>query len=145
VHRAIGLTLTKKLTLPDAVVRAARMTGLEQHIEEATADVGRALDALAREAVDTAPVLRLEYPVAMVEEGHLVSGYVDLIAVVDGVATVLDFKTDRAPVQPARLSHPEYSAQVDAYVRMLACTELSGITRFRGGLLWTETGRVDWL
>lgn len=145
VHRAIGLALTRKLPPIDAVRHTARMSGLDEHLDEAVADVARTLDALSSAGLSGSPALQLEYPVAIVEQGSLVSGYVDLVAIDGPSCSVVDFKTDRAPAAAARDSHPEYVAQVEAYVRMLSAAELPCVSAPRGGLLWTETGRLEWL
>lgn len=144
VHRAIGLALTKKLAPMEAVGRSARATGLSEYLAEAEADVVRALKALALAGLSTALTIRLEYPVGMVHAGQLLTGYVDLVAFVGDRAMVIDFKTDRAPEGAARDSHPEYVAQVGAYVQMLDGAGVGGSDP-RGGLLWTETGTIEWL
>jgi ATP-dependent helicase/nuclease subunit A len=144
VHRAIGLALTKKLAPIEAVGRSARATGLREHLTEAGMDVVRALEALGQAGLSTATTIRLEYPVGMVEAGRLLTGYVDLVASVGDRAIVIDFKTDRAPKEAARDSYPQYVAQVAAYVQMLAAAGVAG-NDLRGGLLWTETGTIEWL
>jgi ATP-dependent exoDNAse (exonuclease V) beta subunit len=124
------------LSQAHAVARCARATGLDEHLEEATSDVTRALDALARDGVSAAPVVRLEYPVGLVEDGRLVTGYIDLVTFSGDCGTVIDFKTDRAARGTAQESHPQYVAQVGAYVRMLVSAGVAGATKLRGGLLW---------
>ena len=128
----------------EAVRRSALATGLGEHLTEAGVDVVRALEALTQAGLSTARPLRLEYPVGIVDAGRLLTGYVDLVAFVGERATIIDFKTDRAPEGAARDSHPEYVAQVEAYVHMLAGGRI-GVSEPRGGLLWTETGTIEWL
>ena len=42
-------------------------------------------------------MIRLEYPVGLVDDGRLLTGYVDLVAFADDRETVVDFKTDHPP------------------------------------------------
>src|SRR5206468_12856687 len=101
VHNAIGLVLRNTdMTAQIAVRRAAGRYGLTEHLDEAAADVARALDALraAGLARPPGPDLQLEYPIAGAWDGGLlVSGYIDLVAVADGSVDVIDFKTDAPP------------------------------------------------
>jgi ATP-dependent exoDNAse (exonuclease V) beta subunit len=73
------------------------------------------------------------------------TGYIDLVAFTGDDGVIVDFKTDRAPSEPARDSHPGYVAQVEAYARMLAAAETVSAEKIRRGLLWTETGKLEWL
>jgi len=134
VHRAIGLTLTRGLEPTQAVEQAARAVGLSEHLMEAAADVARALDALRAEGlVGPDRTVRLEYPVAREHGGHIVTGYVDLLSAHGADVVVIDFKTD---AWDAGTKHPEYTAQVQAYVQIVGAS--------RGGLLFSAIGRVIW-
>jgi hypothetical protein len=101
----------------------ASITELADHLDEAAADVERALAALRdAELPDRpGPRLRIEYPLAAPgADGTLVLGYADLVAMRGDEAVVIDFKTDQPPSGPVEHTHPEYVAQVLAYVRLLA-------------------------
>ncbi|MBK6692818.1 MAG: PD-(D/E)XK nuclease family protein [Myxococcales bacterium] len=60
----------------------------------------------------------------------------------DGTLTVIDFKTDRAPTRSAREEYPAYVKQVRQYAAVLE--RGAGPARDAAGLLFTETGRVEW-
>jgi ATP-dependent helicase/nuclease subunit A len=147
VHEAIGLVLRDpELTVPAAVPRAAERSGLADHLEEAAADVTRALDALRAEGLCRRPgaELQLEYPVSDAwEGGRLLSGYIDLIAVTGDRIDLLDFKTDAPPAGELSDAYPEYCAQVRAYARLAEA--IPRIARIRYGLLFTADGRVRWI
>jgi ATP-dependent exoDNAse (exonuclease V) beta subunit len=149
VHRAIGLALADAALAPGAAVaRAAGETGLREHLEDAAADVRRALDALEAEGLRSAPgpALRLEYPVAHAAGGKLLTGYVDLLAVRDGRPVVLDFKTDAPPLdEPVETSHASYVEQVRSYARILEALAVAPPGTVRCGLLFTAEGRVRWI
>jgi ATP-dependent helicase/nuclease subunit A len=146
VHHAIGLVIRDGgMTPGEAVRRAARWFGLEEHLTEAAADVERALGAVRAFGIarPPGPELQLEYPVAAVwEEGQLLGGYIDLVGVVDGQACVLDFKTDAPPRGPVEHAYPGYAAQVRAYGRLLRG---AGHARVRCGLLFTADGEIRWV
>ena len=110
VHHAIGLVLrSTRTSAQEAVQRAAELYGLEEHLEEAVADVTRSLEAL-RAAGVARPLganLQLEYPVAGPwNDGQLVNGYIDLVAVEDSSVDVIDFKTDTPPSGPVEQTYP---------------------------------------
>ena len=119
VHRAIGLVLRDGgLTPQEAVRHAAERFGLEEHFDEAVADVGRALETLQTEGLagPIGPHLQVEYPVASAwEGGQLLGGYIDLVGATEGLLRVIDFKTDAPPAGPVEQTYPEYAAQVRAY------------------------------
>ena len=147
VHRAIGLVLhAPDLAPEEAVSRAARRTGLAEHLDEAAGDVRRALEALRTEGVTApaGPALRLEYPLAGAEDGQLVSGYADLVAVSQHRVDVLDFKTDAPPAGAVEQSHAHYAAQVRTYGRLLAAGGAVGDRELRCGLLFTADGGIRW-
>jgi ATP-dependent helicase/nuclease subunit A len=149
VHRAIGLALADEALSPaEAVRRAARMTALGEHLTEAEEDVARALEALAREGLRRrpGPDLQLEYALAGPwEEGLLVSGYADLVAVTGGRLDVLDFKTDAPPASSVEVDHAQYVAQVRAYGRLLQTAALADDRALRCGLLFTANGTIEWV
>ena len=148
VHLAIGNALREPALPPaEAVARAARETGLADHLAEAAEDVGRALAVLERERLRRVPGedLRLEYPVAAGHETVLLTGYLDLLAERDGELVVLDFKTDAPPPGEVAASHPAYVEQVRSYERILVELGLAAEGRVRGGLLFTADGVVRWV
>jgi ATP-dependent helicase/nuclease subunit A len=151
VHRALALVLERNLSARDAVARAAREKGLDEHLGDAVGDVERTLHSLAGEGLLGA-TRRLEYPVALDElgedgRGWMVTGSIDLLLVDGERLHVIDFKTDRAPAEGSRVeeTHGAYVAQVNGYARMLMGTGVSATKKVRCGLLFTETGRVWWV
>jgi len=147
VHSGIGLVLRRGLGANEAVRRAAARADIEEHIDEAAADVDRAIAALREEGLARRPGndLRLEYPVADAQEGKLVVGHVDLAAATGDRLDVVDFKTDAPPAGPVELAYPEYAAQVRAYGRMLEAAGLAAGRRVRCGLLFTADGAIRWM
>jgi len=143
VHRAIELVLAGCGTAAVCVGRAAREEGLTERMDEATADVERAL-TFAR-GLGRAE-LRSEYPVCVADEaGTMLVGFVDLLAVTDGEVTVIDFKSDAPPGASATLgAYPEYRRQLALYERALRATGLVGERQVRVGLLFTGSGEVVW-
>ena len=136
------------LTAADAVRHATERFGLEDHFDEAVADVVRALETLQTEGLagPISPYLQLEYPVASAwESGQLLVGYIDLIGATEGILRVIDFKTDAPPPGTVELTYPEYAAQVRAYGSLLAATSLLGDRRLRCGLLFTADGGIRWI
>ncbi len=139
VHVAIGLAL-RSVAVADAVRVAGLRTGLTKNLPEAAADVTRALSTLRELGVATP--LELEYPVTgLAPGGQLVSGYVDLIAVVGARTILLDFKTD-VPPPPSTPVPQNYADQVTGYAAVL---ERTLVVSIRAGLLYTADGTVRWL
>jgi ATP-dependent helicase/nuclease subunit A len=144
VHRAIELGLGgARGTIADWVRCAAREHRLEQHLEEAAADVDRAL-AVVRGFGSTE--MQVEYPVCMGgPNGTLLVGIIDLLLPGDGEIVVLDYKTDAPPAPGATLAaYPVYRRQLELYVDALKATGFVGDRRMRTGLLFTGSGRVLW-
>jgi len=142
VHEAIGRALAG-VSPDDAVARAAANTGLQLHLDEAVADVVRAVTALAGLGITTLDhQLRLEYPIAGVAGTNLAAGYVDLVAIIESGPVILDFKTDVAP-GPSDPLPAAYVEQVLGYVNVLASG--LGVTNLRSGLLFTSDGSIRWL
>ncbi len=148
VHKAIGLVLRDPALSPSqAVARAVLGTGLTEHIEEAAADVTRALQALRAEGLlrPLGTSLQIEYPVAGGADGGLIlGGYIDLLSATDARLDLIDFKTDQPPNGPVEVTHSAYVAQVQAYGRLLGTAELLGHRRLRCGLLFTADGTMRW-
>jgi ATP-dependent helicase/nuclease subunit A len=149
VHHAIGLLLRGSgMTLQNAVQHAAKLYGLAEHLEEAVADVERALDALRTAGLVRSPAadLQLEYPVSGPwTDGQLASGYIDLVAVEDGCVDIIDFKTDMPPAGPVEQAYPKYAAQVRIYGKLLETTGLLKDRHLRCGLLFTADGSIQWI
>ena len=149
VHAAIGLVLRDTRLSIEAAVRCAAAHGsLEDHIDDAVADVRRALEALRAEGLvrPCGPNLQLEYPVAGHGDGGLLLvGYVDLVNATREHLDVLDFKTDAPPQGSVADAYPEYSAQVATYGRLLTEAGLSAIRQLRCGLLFTADGAIRWV
>ena len=149
VHRAIGLVLRDPdLTALEAVQVAAAAMGRAEHLDEARADVERAITALHAEGHFRAlgPDLQIEYAVAgLAEGGRLLSGYVDLVGATAERLDVIDFKTDAPPRESAARSYPEYVAQVRAYGALLAASGAARDRAIRTGLLFSADGSIHWV
>jgi len=149
VHYGIGLMLRSSGIVPrDAVERAAKLYGLVEHLEEAVADVARALDALRTAGLARSPCadLQIEYPVAGPwSDGQLLSGYIDLVAVTNGQVDLIDFKTDAPPTGPVEQTYPKYSAQVRIYGKLLETAGILKDRHLRCGLLFTADGSIRWI
>ena len=149
VHLAIGLVLRHDdLAVQAAVRRVAGWYGLQEHIEDAAADVARALEALRAAGIARPPGgdLQLEYPIAgALEGGLLASGYIDLVAVARGCVYVIDFKTDAPPQGPVEHAYPEYAGQVRLYGRLLQQCGVVQDRELRCGLLFTADGDIRWV
>jgi ATP-dependent helicase/nuclease subunit A len=131
------------------VERACRLAGgaaagpLSAAVRE---DTERALSALRGEGIrtDCGGVLYPEYPVHLhrPDEGLVLRGSIDLVAVLSDRAWIIDFKTD----QPAPLEHlPHYVRQVQLYAEALQATGLLGSREWRAGLLFTADGTFRWI
>jgi ATP-dependent helicase/nuclease subunit A len=146
VHRAIGIVVREpSVTAAEGVARAARHTGLADHLSEAAADVDRAMATLKREGLlpPASAEVHIEYPVASATEGgKLVVGYVDLVVGRPECLDVIDFKTDEPPAAEAAIPQ-EYAAQVATYSRMLEAVRAE--RKLRCGLLFTADGQVRWV
>jgi len=147
VHHAIARALSEGQDVEVAVHSVAAAWGLDAHLTEAIADVRRALEALSAEGLARRPGsdLQLEYPVAALEDGQLLSGYVDLVGVSANRLDVIDFKTDAPPAGSIEESYPEYAAQVRIYGRLLDAVGLRGDRQLRCGLLFTMDGAIRWV
>ena len=145
VHRAIGFALRDpRLSIAEAVNRAARAAGLREHLAEAAADVERTLASLRREGFSPANS-RLEFPVwSAITSEHLVQGFIDLLVEKDGALIVIDFKTDAAPAVEIEVAHPAYVAQVRAYRGLLEGANVRGNRDTRCALLFTADGGIRW-
>ncbi|MGN6107976.1 MAG: UvrD-helicase domain-containing protein, partial [Kofleriaceae bacterium] len=142
VHLAIGLALHHRVAVAEAARRGAAGSGLRLHLAEVAEDVSRALAALAWIGISSESAYELEYPVAGLSPGgQLVSGYVDLIAVIDQEMLMIDFKTD-APPEPGQPLMQRYQDQVGGYAGVLQRTLGRPV---RAGLLYTADGGVRWL
>jgi ATP-dependent helicase/nuclease subunit A len=149
VHAAIGVMLPSgRIAAQDAVRRVAGWYGLAEHLEEAAADVARALETLRMAGLARAPGrdLQIEYPIAGAWDGGLLlSGYIDLVAVTDGRVDVIDFKTDAPPHGPVEHAYPQYVGQVRAYGRLLGASGILQDRSIRCGLLFTADGEIRWV
>jgi len=149
VHYAIGLMFRRNGTsVEQGVERAAKLYGLTEHLEEAAADVTRALEALKAAGLSRHPGadLQLEYPVTgSWSDGRLASGYIDLVAVTDGRVDLIDFKTDTPPLGAVEQDYPKYSAQVRIYGKLLETAGILKDRHLRCGLLFTADGSIRWI
>ena len=149
VHRAIGLAMRDpSLSAARAVRSAAMRTGLQEHFDEAAADVTRALDALRQHGLlrRLGTDLQLEYPVAGAGQGgKLLVGYTDLVSVTAERLEIIDFKTDQPPPGQVGQTYPEYVAQVRTYAQLLDTAGVRGERELRCGLLYTADGVIRWV
>jgi len=149
VHEAIGLVLRDpELAASTAVRKAAARFDLVEHLEDAAADVTRALEALRAEGLFRRPGsdLQLEYPVAgAAENGLLLGGYVDLIGLTQSHVAILDFKTDAPPAERVETVYPEYAAQVSTYASLVEAAGVAAPGQVRCGLLFAADGTIRWL
>ncbi len=149
VHRALELLVAQCVDQVEvAVSLAAQEAGLTEHLAEVEADVRRALDALRQLGVlgNAVASVTTEYPLAMRwNDGKLLTGYVDLLAVSSERVTVIDYKTD-APLPGALpAAYPEYAAQLRLYGDMLRASGVVGARVLQLGLLLTAPGEMRWL
>jgi hypothetical protein len=63
----------------------------------------------------------------------------------DTLIPAIDFKTDVAPKAAASRVYPEYAAQLRLYGEKLRHAGVVGDRELRLGLLFTESGRIDWV
>ncbi len=149
VHRSIELLIGEVTADTRAAVALAMAElGFDQHADEAVADVERARAALAAEGIagSATTTVTTEYPLSMLAaEGQLLNGFIDLLAADDETMTAIDFKTDVAPQAQGARVYPEYAAQLRLYGEMLRSAGVIGARQLRLGLLFTESGRIDWV
>ena len=145
VHLAIGICLAHAETrAAEAADRAAKVTGLMDHLDEAAEDVARALKALC-DAGMTGTVghdLFVEYPLAGgTSDGKLLIGYADLVHVSETKIRVIDFKTDALNGRPPATAFPKYLEQVRTYAELLG--PVARGRHVTGALLFTATGHLS--
>ncbi|HYD50811.1 MAG TPA: UvrD-helicase domain-containing protein, partial [Terriglobales bacterium] len=148
VHLALQIALTRLDIDPaDAVSLAAASAGLQDNLEEAQADVNRALASLLELGVARgAATIAVEYPVvALWPDGKLVTGLLDLLVLEAERATVIDFKTDPPPPGKIEWSYRAYAEQLRLYGELLRAAGLLQGRELRQGLLFTADGVVRWL
>jgi ATP-dependent exoDNAse (exonuclease V) beta subunit len=149
VHRALELLVAQCVDEVEvAVSLAAQEASLTAHRAEAVADVRRGLETLRHLGVlgNAAVGVASEYPLAMPwNDGQLLSGSLDLVAVASDRVTVIDYKTD-AP-RPGRLhtAYPEYARQLRLYGDLLRAAGVVGARTLQLGVLLTASGEVRWL
>jgi ATP-dependent helicase/nuclease subunit A len=144
VHGAIGQAVAGS-DIGAAVRRMATTLQYGDHLDEAAADVARAVDALrAEQLLAGSGTLRLEYPIVGSAEGVMLVGYIDLVHATDTHLTVVDFKTDAPVAGTVESTHPEYVAQVRSYAELLKKAGVVGMRQLRCGLLFTADGGVRW-
>ena len=144
VHRALELVLSgAHTTVAAAVSLAAAEVELPDHLEDAAADVQRALDTLRQLGISSEPAIsmRTEYPLTMRRRGgKLLSGIIDLLVVGTDVAFVIDFKTDMPQPGTLAAGYPQYTEQLRLYGEMLHAAGLLAGRQVRLGLLFTASG-----
>jgi ATP-dependent helicase/nuclease subunit A len=126
VHGALEMVLRWGVDADEAVARSAKQNRLEDKlVEEAGADVGRALGALKAEGLLEDDVeLRCEYPVVgKGADGYMLVGVIDLIAVKGDETWIVDFKTDQPPTGDVEDELPGYVRQLRAYGGVVAGDE----------------------
>jgi ATP-dependent helicase/nuclease subunit A len=144
VHRALAHALSG-IEPRKAVDCAAAECGLRDFLDEAVTDVERALSALSTAGIRGAlgKDLFVEYPLSgPTGDGHLLQGYVDLLAVDDSQFTVIDFKTDAIGDEPSAAAFPAYVAQVRSYMKLLRDVGVVRGKALKGMLLFTQAGKL---
>jgi ATP-dependent helicase/nuclease subunit A len=147
VHRALELRLLGHRDSSRAALEGALAeSGLDHHLDEALADVERALATLQSEKLlpEHGRKIALEYPIVGSSPGgeHMLLGIIDFVSVDTGVVDVIDFKTDRAPGGDVAETHAGYVRQARCYGELLG---KAGLRVGRAGLLFTGETRVRWL
>jgi ATP-dependent helicase/nuclease subunit A len=138
VHQAIGSVLSRGWPASRAVESAATIAGLADHCDEAVADVERAITTLRdAELIGDKITVRLEYPIAVVRDGAIVSGYLDFISAIGDTTIVVDFKTDQVVGTDVLATYAHYVRQVQTYADVVGAT--------RSALLFTANGQLAWL
>lgn len=109
--------------------------------------------ALARQSLDTlalpelAPVFgqasRTEVPLVARLGDFIVSGQIDRLAISDDGVVFVDYKTTASPPDAAGNIAPAYLRQMALYHASLQ--QMFPGKSVTGGLIWTVSGRVDWL
>ena len=149
VHRALELVLSSRIADTSlAVTLAAQEIDMADGAAAAEADVQRALGALRTLGVLRHPgiTVHTEYPLAMAaDEGKLLTGYIDLLALSPEMAMVIDFKTDTPAPGALAAAYPKYAAQLRLYGDMLRGADVVGSRQLRLGVLLTATGELRWL
>ena len=145
VHGALArLVEGRAKSAKEAVEASAAEFGLdESRIPAAVEDAERAVACLREQNLWPAEdvTVRVEYPVAgPIEDGKLLSGYIDLVAVRADGLHVIDFKTDTPPSGNVENTHPEYVAQVQLYARLLRQVPTLEALAVHGALLFTGDG-----
>ncbi len=147
VHRALELLLGGGPSVATIAVEiAAREHRLDEHRDEAVADVERALAALRGAGIDsTTGTIVAEYPlVSTPGDGTLLTGYIDLLHETADSVSVIDFKTDATRPHATERDYPAYRRQLRLYCRMLRDAGWVGGRTVRSGLLLTATGEILW-
>jgi ATP-dependent exoDNAse (exonuclease V) beta subunit len=140
VHLAIGHAI-RGMAVGDAVRQAAGATRSFDRIADAAHDVERVLATL-RELGITREACTLEYPVAgAADDGDLLAGYIDLVAITPTGVIVLDFKTDTPPLDDEAV-RDGHVRQVTGYANVVAGA--MGSASVRAGILYTATGAIRW-
>lgn len=110
-------------------------------------------DALLAQSLETlslpslAPLFatgsRAEVPLVARLGGFMVSGQIDRLAIEEGRVLFADYKTTASPPDSAEDIAPAYLRQMALYHASLA--QMFPDKQIIGALVWTVTGRVDWL
>jgi ATP-dependent exoDNAse (exonuclease V) beta subunit len=144
VHLAIGICLRDlAVDAAGAVARAARETGLAEHVTEAVGDVERTMETLRRERLAGPHGIAVEFPVAGPgPDGSLLVGYIDLVSMDARRLRVIDFKTDAPPRGPVEQMYSGYAAQVALYAKLLAQSPHMRELEVQLALLFTADGSM---
>lgn len=148
VHQAIGLVLSERVDAAIAAASCACSAGVaERLITEVEHDVRHAIDSLAGLGVSGGAVVRLEYPVAgLDDDGTMLVGAIDLLAVRETELWIIDFKTDTPPAAAGGLSGDYvlsgYATQLRLYAGLLRRAGVGVGLSLRSALLFTGDGSV---
>jgi ATP-dependent helicase/nuclease subunit A len=144
VHRAIGLVLAGDADARAAASTCASAATLGEILErEVEADTRRAIESLSAAGLHGCDCMRLEYPVAgLDDDGALLVGAVDLVCVRGHEIWIVDFKSDHPPTQSAERELPAYCRQVRLYARLVEQAGLTVGLTIRCALLFTADGSL---
>jgi len=89
------------------------------------------------------PGSRAEVPLVAKLGNFVVSGTIDRLSVLDGQVLYIDYKTSAAPPQTIADITPSYMRQMALY--HFSLKQMFAGQDVKGALVWTVSGRVDWL
>ncbi|MBZ5553755.1 MAG: UvrD-helicase domain-containing protein [Acidobacteriia bacterium] len=145
VHEVLAAVVSGSITGVKQLIHAAaaQIPGCN-HLDEAMGDIERAVLSLRKTGVlGDGFQTESEYPVVMADgKGHLLVGFVDLVALSSKEVWIIDYKTNSVSADLTTSPFPEYIQQLRTYARMLNAAGVIGTRQVRQGLLFTATGQI---